>query len=316
MKTMVACGLLVLMLSGGAAAQVSRESFRIRDPFVLADGGKYWLYASVPEAEGRGVSVRTGEDLENWSEPRTVMTVPTNVACTAVWAPEVHKYGGAYWMFVTLTERKGTRPIKPMAEGVEAAHLEPRGTWVFKAVRPDGPFEPVKVEPVTPAGAMALDGTLYVEDGIPCMVYCHEWCQLGNGTMEYAPLKPGFAALASEPVRLFDAKSAFPGAGYVTDGPYLYKSEKGGRLYMVWSNFIEGSGNYSVLVRSSPSGRLAGPWTKDEILYDGDGGHAMIFRTIEGRLMLTLHQPNVAPNERMRLYELEDDGSHLRLKRN
>ena len=320
MKHLILPIILLASLTVGAAdgtfaeSQVSRESFRIRDPFVLVAEGKYWLYESKPWFGGTGVSVRTSDDLKNWTEPHQVMSVPTNVACTAVWAPEVHRYDGAYWLFATITEKKGARPIAAMADGVADSGLVPRGTWVFKAMRPEGPFLPVKEGPVPPKELMTLDGTLYVEDGTPYMVYCHEWCQLANGTMEYAPLKPGFAAFAAKPVRLFDAKSAMPGAGYVTDGPYFYRSEKSGRLYLIWSNFIEGHG-YCVFVRSAANGKLAGPWTKDEILYDGNGGHAMIFKALDGRLMLTLHQPNDEPKERMRLYQLMDDGARLILRR-
>lgn len=312
MKKLIGCCLLNLCLLGGAEGQVPRESFRVRDPFVLVAEGKYWLYESTSWTGDWGVSVRTSGDLENWSEPRQVMTVSTNIACTAVWAPEVHRYDGAYWLFVTITEKKGARPIAAMAEGVADADLVPRGVWVFKAVRPEGPFLPVKESPVPPAELMTLDGTLYVEDGTPYMVYCHEWCQLANGTMEYAPLKAGFAAFAAKPVHMFDARSAMPGAFRVTDGPCLYRSAKSGRLYMIWSNFIKGRG-YCVFVRSSANGKLAGPWTKDEILYDGDGGHATIFKALDGRLMLTLHQPNACPKERMRIYRLTDDGERLRL---
>jgi hypothetical protein len=81
---------------------------------------------------------------------------------------------------------------------------------------------------------------------------------------------------------------------------------------MIWSNVIKGSG-YCVLVRSSPSGKIAGPWTKDEILYGKDGGHGMVFRDIAGRLCLTIHQPNSSPDERMRIFELKDDGMRLSL---
>jgi hypothetical protein len=64
-------------------------------------------------------------------------------------------------------------------------------------------------------------------------------------------------------------------------------------------------------VRKSAGGKLAGPWSKDEILFRENGGHGMIFRTFDGRLMLTLHQPNNTPNERMMLFELEDTGETL-----
>jgi hypothetical protein len=66
-----------------------------------------------------------------------------------------------------------------------------------------------------------------------------------------------------------------------------------------------------VLVRSSASGKIGGPWTTDEILFAKDGGHGMIFRGLDGRLRLSFHQPNSSPNERLRLYFLDEDGTRL-----
>ncbi|MBQ8111706.1 MAG: hypothetical protein IJ146_00735, partial [Kiritimatiellae bacterium] len=56
-----------------------------------------------------------------------------------------------------------------------------------------------------------------------------------------------------------------------------------------------------------------GPWSKDEILYAKNGGHGMLFRTFDGKLLLTLHQPNSGEAERMKLFEIEDTGHTLRL---
>ena len=305
---------VVLTLRGASAAESQpRADFEIRDPFVLVDGGRYWLYESKPWYGGTGVDVRVSDDLENWSPKKRVMDVPEGVPRTAVWAPEVHRYRDAYYLFVTITEERGSRPIAAMAADVKPERLQPRGTWVFRAASPKGPFLPVRNGPHTPSDCMALDGTLLVEDGVPHMVYCHEWCQKGNGTIEYAPLTDDLSAFAGEPKTLLDAKSACPGAGFVTDGPFFHRSEKSGRLYLIWSNGVAGNG-YCVLVRSSASGKLAGPWTKDRILYGKDGGHGMIFKALDGRLLLTIHQPNKTPDERMRLFELEDDGQDLRLR--
>ena len=103
------------------------------------------------------------------------------------------------------------------------------------------------------------------------------------------------------------------GAGKITDGPFFHRSEKSGRLYLVWSNSVAGHG-YCVLVRSSESGKIAGPWTKDEILFGKDGGHGMVFKGVDGKLRITFHQPNSSPDERMRLFELDDDGERLSVK--
>lgn len=309
---------LILLLACSAVAVLAanaakRADFRIRDPFVLVDNGTYYLYESKPWFGGQDVCVRTSTDLENWSEKSVVMQIPEGVPCTAVWAPEVHKFKGRYYLFVTLTEEKGARAIAPMGPRAAEKNLTPRGTWGFVANSPMGPFKALKKGPVPPANLMTLDGTLHVEDGKPYMVYCHEWCQMGNGTMEYAPLTEKLDGFAAAPARLFDAESAMPGAGQVTDGCFLYRSEKSGALYMIWSNMVKGRG-YCVLARRSDSGRLAGPWSADEILYGENGGHGMIFRDLQGRLRLTLHQPNKGELERMVLFELEDDGKRLRVK--
>ncbi|MUT64558.1 hypothetical protein [Paenibacillus sp. NEAU-GSW1] len=53
------------------------------------------------------------------------------------------------------------------------------------------------------------------------------------------------------------------------------------------------------------------PWTQDaETLFPQDGGHGMLFRTFEGKLMLTMHAPNQQPLERAVFIEVEErDGT-------
>ena len=298
-------------------ATFARTDFRIRDPFVLADGGVYYLYESKPWDGGRGVFVRRSVDLEHWTEKVQVMRVADDLPVRKVWAPEVHKYNDSYYLFVTLTMKDGAYQIASLVPGREKM-VSPRGTWVYKAESPMGPFAPVKNGPVPPQDWMTLDGTLYVEDGQPYMVFCHEWCQMKDGRMCYAPLAPDFASFSAAPTTMFKASDAMKDAGVITDGPFLYRSPKGDALYMIWSNTLKREGkknpDYCVFVRKSSGGRLAGPWSRDELLFSKDGGHGMIFKTFDGRLMLTLHQPNVSPNERMALFEVEDTGVALRIK--
>ena len=155
-------------------ATFTRADFRIRDPFVLAEDGVYYLYESKPWDGGRGVFVRRSADLEHWTDKSQVMRVADDLPVRKVWAPEVHKYNGAYYLFVTLTLEKGAYAIATLVPGREEM-AEPRGTWVYRAESPMGPFEPVKKGPLPQQDWMTLDGTLYVEDGQPYMVFCHEW---------------------------------------------------------------------------------------------------------------------------------------------
>ena len=56
-------------------ATFARTDFCIRDPFVLAENGVYYLYESKPWDGGCGVFVRRSSDLEHWTDKRQVMRV-------------------------------------------------------------------------------------------------------------------------------------------------------------------------------------------------------------------------------------------------
>jgi len=97
----------------------------------------------------------------------------------------------------------------------------------------------------------------------------------------------------------------------VTDGPFLYRAQNGA-LLMLWSSF--GAGGYAQGVARSTSGQILGPWIQEpEPLYAQDGGHGMVFRTFDGRLMLTLHRPNKTPDERPLFLPLRDEEGRLSL---
>ena len=156
-----------------------------------------------------------------------------------------------------------------------------RGTQVFVADSPDGPFEPFKNGPHTPENWMALDGTLWIEDYQPWMIFCHEWQQVRNGTIELVELKEDLSDVAGKP-----------------------KTKEGG-LLMIWSSF--GEKGYAIGIAEAMNGEVTGPWIQQEkLLFAENGGHGMTFKTFEGKLMLVLHQPNTSPEERARFYELRE----------
>ena len=75
-----------------------------------------------------------------------------------LWAPEVHLYKGKYYMFLSLLGKNGLR-----------------GTEISFSDSPEGFFIPVCNNPLTPLDKSCIDGTLFVEDGRPYMVYSHDW---------------------------------------------------------------------------------------------------------------------------------------------
>lgn len=285
-----------------------REDIRIRDPFIVTIGNKYYMYESTPWFGGKGVSVRTSVDLENWTEKKEVMSVPEKFIkdCQAVWAPEVHRYNNKYYLFTTLTfPQRKDKPIVAMEANVKPRDLTVRGTWIFVSDSPMGPFVSLKEGSVTPPDWMCLDGTLYVEKGKPWIVFCHEWCQVGNGRMMIAPLSNDLSEIIAEPKEIFRANS-FPGAGNVTDGPFVFQSKASGKLELIYSNFIKDCG-YSIIKYESATGEIAGPWNLKGPIYTKDGGHSMIFRKLNGELAITFHQPNSpSPKERMQYFPVVD----------
>jgi hypothetical protein len=161
---------------------------------------------------------------------------------------------------------------------------------------------------------MTLDGTLWVEDGIPFMVYCHEWVQITNGAVGYVPLKEDLSETVGEPVTLFHADEASWSRGEkkygnrVTDGPYLYKG-KTGKLYMLWTS--GGPEGMATGMAISESGKIAGPWVQqNEPVYKANGGHAMLFTTFDGKLMMILHSPYNGETH-PHIFEMEDTGNTL-----
>lgn len=295
---------------------VKLADVRLRDCCVWADTNSrtYYLVSSTGRRgpNGRPAVVEfTSKDLETWEGPRVIFEVPADFwAQRGIWAPELHAYKGKFYLFLTFN----TDDLLPEQWRNWYPRVK-RGSQILAGDSPSGPFLPFANHATLPADMMTLDGTFWVEDGVPFMVFSHEWVQITDGRMEYIQLKDDLSDTVGEPHWMFQAsdapwseKSKQYGC-HVTDGPYLYRS-KTGKLMMVWSSF--GAGGYEVGLATSKSGKLAGPWEQQaEPLFTADGGHPMLFRRFDGQLMMILHQPNHAPDERARIFEVEDTGDSL-----
>ena len=297
---------------------VKRADLRARDGCVWPNPAtqEYVMYFASRGPHGRAAVVAyTSKDLENWTGPNYVFERPAEWwADRGIWAPEMHAYQGKYYLFLTFDSSHAFpeqwRNWLPRVK---------RGSQILVADSPLGPFQPFANHPTLPEDMMTLDGTLWVQDGVPYMVYCHEWVQIKDGTVEMIQLKDDLSGTIGEPRRLFDGsdapwsqKSAQYGC-HVTDGPWLYRTEHG-QLLMLWSSGSKTG--YAVGMAISASGRLEGPWQQSpEPLFSADGGHPMIFRRFDGQLMLALHQPNQPPHEREQFLEIEEMNDRLVLKK-
>ncbi|MGL3149536.1 glycoside hydrolase family 43 protein [Microbacterium sp. A82] len=290
---------------------VRLDEIQIRDPFVLLDEstGRYWLFGSTDQniwdGPATGFDTYHSDDLQTWHGPIPAFRPAADFwSHTQYWAPEVHAYDNAFYLFATFT-----------AEGHR------RGTQILRADHPEGPYEPWSDGPLTPRAWECLDGTLHVENGIPYLVFCHEWKDVGDGEIHAIELAADLRSTIGEPRLLFRASEA-PWARsiprpefaevFVTDGPSMHRTADG-RLLMVWSSF--GDSGYAMGVATSASGGIAGPWIQSEApLWPADGGHGMVFTTTEGTLLLTLHSPNRTPDERAHFFELQETPAGLQLR--
>jgi beta-xylosidase len=301
----------------------------VHDPFIVPhkESQTYYLYTSArPNETGLdrfGVMTYKSKDLLDWDGPYVVFIVPDGVWANPMhgtWAPEMHKYKSQYYLFVTLHNRDKIIAKPPAVWRLN--HM--RGTVIAISDSLEGPFKLLKEDgPHTPENFMTLDGTLYVDsDGQPWMVYCHEWIQVIDGTMEAIRLKGNLSTSIGEPIHLFKASDApwintesTPSVRqrhYVTDGPQLYRT-KTDQLLMLWSSYNKQG--YVQTIARSKSGKLEGPWEQLKPLVYGDSGHGMLFSTFDGKLMLVLHQPFRWPLSRAKLYEVQDTGNNIRIVR-
>lgn len=266
------------------------NEINIRDPFILPYEGKYYLYGSrvgTPTEElywgaQTGFDVYVSNDLENWSEPKSVFEKNNTFWGTRdFWAPEVHIYNGKIYMFATFK-----------------AEDKCRGTHILVSDSPEGPFVLISKKTATPENWECLDGTLYIDKkGKPHIVFCHEWLQIGDGEICEAELSADLTRTVSMPRTLWKA-SDFKGVksvrenetAFVTDGPFLYRSANGD-LYCLWSSFAESG--YAELISKSDNGDIDGNWSVFQTpVSEKDGGHGMVFKSFEGKEYFIMHKPN------------------------
>ena len=272
----------------------------IRDPYILPYKSMYYMYGKTSHTS---FCVYKSCDLREWSVPKKVFEKTKDFwADRDFWAPEVHEYNGKFYMFASF---KSSR--------------RHRATHILVSDCPDGQFEPLTDDPVTPKDWECLDGTLYIDKkGKPHIVFCHEWTQVGDGTICSMELSEDLKTAVSEPKLLWKASDYSETVDViatqnskVTDGPFLYRL-KNGKLICIWSTFTENG--YSEIVSRSDNDDISGRWVADKIpLSARHGGHGMIFKTFDGKMMFVMHCPNDSPLERAVIYRLEENGDIIKL---
>nr|WP_236252956.1 glycoside hydrolase family 43 protein [Echinicola sp. 20G] len=292
------------------------DSIRLSDPCILADEVSQMYYMT-----GTGGWLWKSKDLKKWSGPYWVVDVDENSWMgerPAIWAAELHQYKGKYYDFATFTNND------IIIDTVAGTKVPRRATHILVSDQPDGPYLPVSDEDYLPANWATLDGTFWVDaNDKPYMVFCHEWLQTGDGTMEKILLKDDLSGAIGESDLLFLAsdspwsKREVEGKvipNQVTDGPYLFRTESG-RLGMIWTSWVFDV--YTQGVAYSESGTLDGPWVQEaKPITPPNFGHGMLFETFDGKSLMSAHSHREENGSYIRiphLFEVDLTGDSLRV---
>lgn len=289
------------------------DEIRIRDPYIVVYNNEYYMY----RWGAKDIFIHKSKDLENWTEGEIVYTLSEDSwGCKDLWAPEIHQYKGKYYMFLSIYGKHGLR-----------------GTEISVCDTPDGPFVPLKNGPATPIENSCIDGTLYVEDGVPYIVYSLDWphnfdeeldCYVGEiwALQLTDDLKDG----VGEPFRLFRSNEAptsianpmvYEGketSRFGSDAPF-FQTLSDGTLYFTWSPYPKD--HYVVSAAISESNTIKGPWKHiDKPLFENDGGHAMFFTDLEGKRKMAIHCPEKWNKERALFLDVVEENGILKVVEN
>jgi len=294
---------------------VPLDSIILSDPFILADKKTSMYYMT-----GTGGMLWKSKDMKLWDGPfRVTQTDSTSWMGPGpqIWAAEIHAYKGKYYYFATFTNRA----VK--IDTVKGNAIERRASHVLISDNPDGPFVPMKDPTYLPANKPTLDGTFWIDkNGKPYMVYCYEWLQNWNGTIEKIELKPDLSGSIGEGKLLFRASES-PWSrekdstgkdkpNKVTDGPYLFTTGTG-RLGMIWTSWVYDV--YTQGVAYSKNGTLDGPWIQEkDPITPPNFGHGMLFRSLDGKMLMSIHSHRSENGRYVRiphLFEVDLTGDKL-----
>jgi beta-xylosidase len=296
-------------------ANVPLDSIRLSDPFILADAKTKTYYMT-----GTGGLLWRSKDLKRWQGPYPVAQPDPNSWMgpkPMIWAAELHSYRGKYYYFATFTNRA----VK--IDTVQGNVIERRASHVLVSNQPDGPYVPMQDATYLPAEKPTLDGTFWIDrNGKPYMVYCHEWLQNLNGTIEKIELKPDLSGSIGTGKVLFRAsdspwsrekdKDGNVHPHKVTDGPYLFRTQTG-KLGMIWTSWVYDV--YTQGVAYSASGTLDGPWQQEPSpITPPNYGHGMLFRTLAGKQLMVLHSHKEINGRYVRIprfFEVDLSGNKL-----
>lgn len=256
-----------------ASAQDSSKVIPFADPFILHEGGMYYLYGT---GSPDGIAVAVSEDMRTWEWPEgkelyVALHKDDSYGDHWFWAPEVYKVGDRYIMYYSAEE-----------------HI-----CMAESDSPLGPFRQKARKPMREQ--KGIDNHLFIDKGGKPYLF---WVNFSPSNQVWvAELEDDLASIVPGTERLCirmdqDWERKWP---EVNEGPFVLRHR--GKYYMTYSANSYESPDYGVgyAVADSPEG----PWVKYEgnpVLHRTGGlegvGHHAFFKDAKGRRRIVFHSHN------------------------
>ena len=224
-----------------------RGDLAVHDPALIAGGpGENWYVFSTGEpAKGGGtIQVRSSPDGRTWSYAGTVWdAIPDWLkkkvpGVNNLWAPEIHKRGGTYYLYYAASTWGHNRSVIALATNTTLDPKNPNYKWVDKgevfSSQPDDDYN-------------AIDPGI-IEDaaGTPWMAFGSYWSGIRMVKLQWPSGK--VSSDDDEPLHIADRKAS-PNA---VEAPYIVRHGGWYYLFTSWGQCCQGvKSDYKIVVGRS-----------------------------------------------------------------
>jgi len=276
------------------AARAGQDMIPFADPFVLYDGGTYYMYGTCSDL---GIGVVVSEDLDTWTVPDGremwfALSRDDSYGNRWFWAPEVYRIGEKYLMYYSAEEH------------ICAAFAD----------SPLGPFVQKEKKPML--NEKGIDNSLFIDDDGKAYIF---WVRFNDGNEIWsAELGDDLCTIKQETMKFCIRMSQewerfWPS---VNEGPFVVKHN--GTYYLTYSANSYESQDYAI--GYAISRKIGKKWKKykgNPVLRRPDGmygvGHHAFFTDAKGNSRIAFHshfnEERISPRViRLSSWSIDSDG--------
>lgn len=262
--------LLLLLLS--TASLANAQDLRVHDPVMIKQGDIYYLFST-----GRGISVFSSPDMQNWQRENSVFDEPPKWALDAVpgfkghiWAPDISYHMGQYHLYYSVSAFGKNTSCIGLATNPTLDSDDPDYKWTDHG----------KVIESVPGRDLwnAIDPNVILdEDQEPWLAFGSFW-----SGMKLVKLRKDFKQIAepqqwytiSKRERSFKTADPEPGEGAV-EAPFIFRKNGYYYLFISFDFCCRGvESTYKIMVGRSE--KVQGPYLNKEGKRLNHGGGTLV----------------------------------------